>query len=44
VSAYRREGRLDILLFSLASSVFVILFDVALAVDAVKMWHSRRKE
>jgi hypothetical protein len=42
VSAYHRVGRLDVLLFSLASGVLVTLFDVALVVDAVKSWQARR--
>jgi hypothetical protein len=42
VSTYHRVGRLDILLFSLASGVVITLFDVALVVDTVKSWRARR--
>jgi hypothetical protein len=42
VLSYRRHGRLDILLFSVVSGFVVTLFDVALLIDAFKMWRAQR--
>lgn len=42
VFAYRRHGGLGNLLFSLASGLVVDVLDVALVVNAVKIWRDRR--